>query len=586
MGVLNIFFFTRSRCFGIAIFSVCFLYVSNVFLTFGFSNLNSQIPILSNYILLSKSMIVCFFIFSFLFWIYISRKTLNNSEAERGFLELKWLVLFLLLTLLFYNVYVNSTSVSLARTTNLFGDEDFHFGAINSVYSLIISPIDAFFNISDINTFFGRYPLLHHYISALTGSSEYLFRDGQAYSYFSLVFLVAVTCWLSPLGRLTGLISIFALGFSPLAYSYLSNLYSDVYIPIFTLLGFISLYSFSKTNSWKWFVIGCGFFSLVVFLRQHMLPTFMVGILGLLFFVFKNYGFTKRTIFLMILTLIVCVVPIFIYLITVTMFFHSDAGRVSLSNVFEQDLYLFVLMFFVYIPSAFFIFYRSNAFGWVGVFLLLSVLGQLSLYMLFEPGWMPWSRNYLSFSGQFIFFMLLAFSTEKKLICSLRKYYVALSAMVLFSLSGIYSYKNNDVLFGENENIMPYEEVLNYLTNNMKNEPSAFYFQVPVYGPTAFHRLLDINGKYGALTYRFAFVKGPDIGNPYAFLNSLSCDAKIVVLHWRSGASLPSIIRNTLFFEKYNPSSGLPFEIVYEIASPLSEGRKGLMVVRRISSCE
>jgi hypothetical protein len=371
---------------------------------------------------------------------------------------------------------------------------------------------------------------------------------------------------------------------SPLLYSYVDNHYCDGLIPPLMVIVCISVYGALSGQGRYWSVLAIASAALLPFLRYHMLPTTMVtwlvlGIAG------KEMPWLNRastTWARWIAQSAVLLPPIMIYM-GLKLFYHTDAGRLSISNIPQQEFSLFLLMSVVYVPALILVLLTDRLNRNQYLFVVCSLLAQLPLMLMFDPGWIPWSRNYLAFSGQVAFLGAVAYATcDKPMLVK----QAALALTILAGGAGIVSAQKNDVLFGENENRIGYDKALQYIQDNYSKD--TVYFQTPLYGPYAFDGLL-YGPRFAGLNARIVRINpapATPLGEPYLLLRSLPCEARVAILHWRKSASLPLVMRNGLVMEKYNQNAGLPFKVVFEAADEHSEGRKGIMVVERVGSCD
>jgi hypothetical protein len=550
---------------------------SNIILVYWDINLYEKIMLFSLFIIPSLILIYMYLRQG------IEKNNINIMHSYKFYL---YIVCIVLVTAFFNYLIIYP---DLSRPINLFGDEDFHIISTFNYNSIIFNTSHFQLNTDNIIQSVGRYPGLHHFLASIVGSKDYYFRDAQFYLYFLFLGLTIVILLISRINsKLSIYLTLLLFLLSPLNITYFENYYIDLLIPFLVFTTLVAIYSYAETKDNFWLLIAIFSILITPFLRQHMLPTSIIFSLATMLIAYKNYHKKPLKYVLITLIFLTALFPLLFYIYTITNYYHNDQTRVFIKNIFKQDYPILILLSPIYIPAIIFLnnlFIKKDFFIFVA---LTSLFAQLLLYGMFEPGWMPWSRNYLSFVGQ-IFFLVIFINKKKDIKIFIKNNLSFILLFILIFISSVYYSKNNNTLFSENENRIRYDYALNYIQKNYSPNKKIF-FQVPIAVPATLNFILDYEN-FNLQDFDrnrlipILLASQDKLGNPYLFLNSLDCRADLALIHWRSPTSFSSAI-NYLSFEKFNASSNIPFRIVYEHSEPIHRGKVGLMIVERIEKCK
>lgn len=361
---------------------------------------------------------------------------------------------------------------------------------------------------------------------------------------------------------------------SPILLSFTLVKYIDIWQVYFLFLTFYFIWKNETVENSRYFlliVISC---SLLPLFRENILPTCVVIYCYLVFCIIKM----PRTNWLRsFIALGLSVMPIFIFMMLKAYSGMAEAGRLSLVNVVDQDYSLFVLMLFFYIPFTFlaliYLFksigqkYKENVFVQV---LLASLFVQAIVYFLFEPGWIPWTRNYLMLFPQLFLVSLLGCIHYYSSIKMVR---VLLIFVLIANVFGLYALKNGSKYFFENEINTSYEGLANYISLNAdKFEGQLIHSQMP----NLYHPSLDRLGIRNKLSRKFERYAS------FPRLQYLSKGGKYYLFHWRESSTLVPRINQMPSIAKPNNAQLKGFNILYQYIDPWSNGARGYLLLEKV----
>ncbi|MEK7397661.1 MAG: hypothetical protein AAB116_12085 [Candidatus Poribacteria bacterium] len=479
------------------------------------------------------------------------------------------------------------------------GDEDFHFGMTSLVSGylaqyfhgeipghmapsalrypdamLILNTlfVNPFFGNQD-NSFWHRFPLLIPYLGLVVivyAVALNILRDFRASLLLSLPIAVC-----------------------PIMLSLTSEKYLDVGHPFFFFLASFFLYEAIRTSDFRMAILSglsSGFLSLI---RDNSAPTTMLygGALLLLGFMGSEADLFRK--------LRNAVVPFLAATVPFVMFYflkqkttNIDVDRLRLANVFEQDYILFFRMAVIYLPipsvlGIFAFFHGTVRHNFAILVIFGSLVAQLMIYGLFQPGWMPWTRNYMMFLGQALFMGLLAIH---QLIQFAKKLRPALLAISVFGLGlnvfvGATELGRNRI-FHENENRFAYDQLMLFLAENQTefgNE--TLYLHVPIEIPTSFEKAVqtaNVRFRFWPVYFDEQKVSFNNFMGFEDFIQRLPSDFRYLIYCWRNPQTLSMVINNYPHPQKPSSEQLKNYRVLLEAIDPWSEGRYGLMLLQKI----
>lgn len=407
--------------------------------------------------------------------------------------------------------------------------------------------------------------------------------------------LAATTCaWRISASRITAIVAGGCCCLSPLMLSYTTDKYLDLWHPPVFLMAVSHLAAFlssprDKAASGWLAALYCGLLTLV---RENAFPTtfLFAAILGVV--MWRDIGF--RTAFRAVL---LATMPFVLFYLAKSLSGASaiDTGRLTLANLSRQDYAAFFGWLPYYLPwetvglLASVVFFRAAPVRGATPGLIVAALSlavQLFIYAVFEPGWMPWTRNYLMFSGQLAFCAIVGFhawssaATRWRRNCRL----AAIGAAAIYMLHLDCTALRHSVRFHENEMKFDFRAARRVLETREQSQAAPVYVHITIVAPLAQFRYFAGSGinlvpvLYGtARADRANFMRWP------LFAERLPSDAQLALFCYRETHTGPSIIREMPQVPRPRDTeiaqSG--WRVVQDLPDPLAEGRIGMLVLER-----
>jgi hypothetical protein len=419
-------------------------------------------------------------------------------------------------------------------------------------------------------------------------------RLGLVFPYLGLVVGATVCAWRLSRSQIFSLLVGTVVALSPLNLSFATDKYLDLGHPAVFLLASFHLVSFlrdpRKADGSAWL---CALYAgILPLVRENAIPTTLlyVATISVVLLIQRRIQLTLRC-------GVVAVAPFAVYYLAKISAGASsiDTTRLSFSYVSQQDYGLFFQWLPFYLPiefaglvllvvlisrTDFLKEYRAGV-----VIVLASFFAQLLIYAVFEPGWMPWTRNYLMFSGQLLFLAVLAFSVFMRAVPArglVAHSTLAIGAICLLALD----LKELPRLgrFHENELKYDYRELREIIERTSSTPGERVYFQIPIIVPASLLRyfrgasfvaepvLFD-----GQRADRRNFMSWSD------FAQRVPHEAKTAVFHYRSSTVLPQAIREHPQQSRPTPQqiSEAGWKTIADIPVALADGKSGMLLLRR-----
>jgi hypothetical protein len=265
---------------------------------------------------------------------------------------------------------------------------------------------------------------------------------------------------------------------------------------------------------------------------------------------------------------------------------NMDGSRLSFHFLSEQNYFVFFQSSIFYLP-------------WIPIFILLpwswkklskpslyaviiavlSFGAQLFLYGLFQPGWMPWSRNYLMFYGQILFIAwILSDELQGKTFKWLTP--LALLIQVGFQLTLFPELKNN-ILFHENEIIYNYPAVFHQLSHNrLIKECPEVVANVPLSKSESWRRAESLFPPKIKFTILRQLNQEPRFQNFKDFLNEVNEQKVCLLYHYRKNITQIPFLSSNFNAERPDLDSLKNFEVLIDFIDPISQGRNGILLLK------
>jgi len=314
------------------------------------------------------------------------------------------------------------------------------------------------------------------------------------------------------------------------------------------------------------------------------------------------------------LLLALAALPGLLYTALKTSFNNIDASRLHLSNLPEQDYATFFIFLWVYMPPLvlagviWLIWWvvRRRPQRWLyGDHLVVGALWvclglQMALLFLFEPHWIPWSRNYLTFYGPLMVLGVLGIARladvirnrwPRLLLASPAATVPAVMAVAIgLELAVTLPEVHRDVIFNEPGSLIAYDQLFACMQKHPEElAGQTVYMQVPGGVPYGFNfawrnegwRIKDIIRtvtpvRWGDGYFRQLFAPLDEI------LRHVPPDWQFLMYHWREPRTWSPAIQA---WYALKPTSLPPSSrILCEIVDPHSDGTKGVMLIQRLAA--
>jgi hypothetical protein len=463
------------------------------------------------------------------------------------------------------------------------GDEDFHFPVSKLMQEYLSSYLHG-----EIPAGPGplvlRYPSLFYLVFALfpnlsfdSPSYGFFQRLPLAIPYFALVWATYSFTYRITKNNLYSLLMSCLTATSPVLLCYTSDKFLDIGHPILFFVGFLSLLLGVRGNrSSLAIAIWCA--SLMPLVRDNALPSALL----LATFV-AVHELVERRIVSAVIALLVGCWPGAAYYVLKSLASSVDSARLSVSNLAQQDYGLLFAFLPVYIPWAVVLLclysivsLRRSSGIWMPVVILSSVGAQLAIYALFEPGWMPWSRNYLMFFGQFLALGVYALSVVPAERGQLVK--VMLSMNIATNVYLNYSELNKNRIFHEVSVMYRYDQLMDFIKKNPVLVPpqAEIAMSVPVAIPLSF-RIEQQGANLKPIYYADSAADWRSLMSFEEFVRRVPERHKLLLYHWRTSRALFKASGSSVS-RPSNEQLGA-YRILFESVDPLSDGASGFLLL-------
>jgi len=504
---------------------------------------------------------------------YLSKIQIYNHYAGKTFI-------IILIVLLLCSPWLN-------LPIHTWGDEDHHF----QIFSAQISYLKQYLSFQipegpapSVN----RYPSLVNlislpFISILWGNSLLILLQ-RISSIITLVFLIY---FLFKVIKKNGLDLVSQFNFvvayicTPLLFSFITDRYLDVAHPFFMCVSIWFAIQTSKYKIKNYALTAALLGGLTSLVRDNTFPFNFVLSLCLAGICWQKFDFKFS-----IKILILASLPTLIYiLVKQNASGLVDSQRLSLSNIVNQDLGLFFNFWFFYFPIC------SSVLFFLGVkklfeerhyliiiLVFFTLFFQLFLYLVFQPGWIPWARNYLMFYGCIVAISLYGY------INYIQKNQLLRILMILTILTNFFIYfflfKNNK-FFHQNEIVFRYDEALTDLKDlNLKK--GDLYMNAPLLVPYSLTKeISDANINPNIFYPHLNKLNGFKFLTFKEILSDLN-KQKYILFHFREAKSFMSILNNFPFVRRPTEEELRGFKILRTYFDPWSENQNGLMIIENM----
>ncbi len=491
----------------------------------------------------------------------------------------------------------------LNRPPNTYGDEDFHFQATLAITHYI----SAFF---------------HGTLSSTPAPEAYRY-SGLMYLLFSLVTILNKHIYLSPFIQRIGLLIPFlfmglitficaytllknkilsflftlVISTSPLLLAFTTDKYLDIgHVPLFFLLFTCLYWGISKKNINALTLAGV-IASLMPLIRENAIPTTLLisAFLGL----YGTFIYPKRFSWATLIAT-ATILPFLLFYYFKLHFLAIDTDRLSLHNAFHQDYQALFKMAFIYFNpiiltfSVIALFWKDNNTRLVIALIFASIFGQLAIYALFQPGWMPWSRNYLMFHSQFIFLALLGIRWIQQYSLKLKStLHLLLIFAILFNCFLDKHQLNRNQFFHEIEIRYDYLALFNYLSTTQDiPKKSVIYLQAPIAIPYSFRYSQEIIENKRGKPFSFSLHLIEKNHQAASFENMMTFNqfiklaphhAQYFLFHWWVPGSDIKIISTYPQVLRPTPTELAHYQVLFKSYDPWSDGKAGLMLLKHVT---
>jgi hypothetical protein len=493
----------------------------------------------------------------------------------------------------------------LSRPPNTFGDEDWHFKATLAIANYISLFIHGHAAPNAAPEAYRYGDLMYLLLSIPTIVNKNLYfspffqRIGLIIP-FLLTNLITFICARQLLrNQMLAILFTIVISTSPLLLSFTIDNYLDIgHAPIFLIIMSCLYWGVKKNNIYLLTLAGI-FASLAPLVRENAIPTtvlisLFLGLYGSLIYP-KNLKWST-------LISIITILPFALFYYFKTHYTSIDADRLSILNIFHQDYMSFFKMLFFYlnpfiiILSLFSLLWTDKKTRLIVAFIIASLSGQLLIYALFQPGWIPWSRNYMMFYSQLIFLSLLGiswlhtYSSKFKIVTAM-----LLILAIIFNCILDKSQLNKNKYFHEIEIQYNYLSFFDYLYNSHDavKPNSLIYLQVPIATPYSFQYSQEAmrNKHQNPLSVSFKQIEMNH--QPAAMENMMTFrqltkimpkDAHYILFHWWIPNSKINILSIYPHIPKPTQQELINYKILFENADPGSNGNAGIMLLKKYNT--
>ncbi len=485
----------------------------------------------------------------------------------------------------------------LQRTIDTWGDEDFHFSMVQFVANYMARYLRGDIPAEMLPRGY-RYPDLLPTIDALL-ANEAWGTTGAPWAYrISLgvwsVATAGVGYWAAR--RLIGdrrvsLALALLLATSPLLLCYATERYLDIAHPLFAILLFVELYALiaSPTSTAAYSVIAAaGFLS---FVRDNTAPTTLLTVLVAAGYVFWHRAPGWRRWAHAALMVLAGVAPLLAYYRFKSLSTSVDAGRVALRHLSAQNYSDFFMMFpyyvpFVFVVLAFFAPTGDNKRRIAAASCFVSLGAQLFAYAVFQPGWMPWSRNYLMFYGQVVACGLIG---AQALLTTWPRFRPAVLLLCVAGTTWNVWASSREL----GRNVVFHEAVLRYdyprlfeaLAGGVLPAGATLYMNYPS-DDTAWamaaglHPIGDVKVEKIKFDPKTSGYSLRDFMTFAELRERLPQEAEYVLFHWHEPTTRVPILANWKNAPRPTSTELADFEILGEFVDPISTGHNGMVLLR------
>ena len=507
-----------------------------------------------------------------------------------------FLGLSVLTSLIFWYLWVYP---SLYRSMNVWGDEETHFVISAAFTEYIGKYLHLEFPVS-AGPYCVRYPNTMYLWGQWFLNPFTKLVDTPLSQRISLLFpylgTAAVSFLISlHLLRKSGLALLLTLAYvsSPLLLSYTADKYLDIGHPVLFSLSSYWIYQLILVRSEYAALMAALAVSVLFSVRDNSAPTTLLYSVVIFIFFSPWGGFApkglrswKKSGFFFLTAFF----PLFAYVAIKTGVNQGDVARLSINHIFSQNYRDFFSHLLLEIPLVTLLFLLPGALVFTGKkleqektigigVLLLSCFGQLGIYSIFQPGWMPWSRNYLMFCGQIFVCALIAFAEIMRFGKKGIQVAAVVSVVIVFAFNlvfGSLELKSNR-FFHENEFHYEYQTLFKELVK------SNF---IPR-GSTVFTNFTDTTSLlYSAKQVGFPLEHYPRtmVGGLLVsfenFVQSATKGARYFLFHYRNPQSAMPILKNNYPVNHRPTESELEgFKILIDLPDPGSNQKIGMILL-------
>lgn len=285
--------------------------------------------------------------------------------------------------------------------------------------------------------------------------------------------------------------------------------------------------------------------------------------------------------------LTLAMLPFAVYYTAKSNYTNRDKELTSLLNVFLQDhasLALYSLLYLgpvvLALAGAAFLSWRKHALLILAA--LVALVGAHTIYAMFDPGYMPWSRNYLLYYAPLLMLVALgAESIRSHSIAAGRKLTWALTAAVALNIGISFLCLDDNRFFHESEAVFDEAKIARYLRDHRTRfegrvlasarpaHMGAWQEWVPNF--TSLSSLKEFDHP----AYRGSFVPF------HRVIRRLHPEAPFLLFYWFENHSRPKIFREIPRAPKPRPDELKGFIVLVEAPDRWSGGKSGVMLLAR-----
>lgn len=469
---------------------------------------------------------------------------------------------------------------NLSASVHTFGDEDHHLLTTRETWQYLRTYFSGTLPTGGGPNAY-RYPgLIYFWAQFFSGFSPVV----GFYERLSLFFPFAATslvaflwCRLEAIAILPSVIFGLLFATSPLLLTYTTDFYLDIGHPVLAIAAFALLARFFRGSN-RSGVGSAVCASLLFFVRDNALPTTAVVAFALfcqtLYRDRSPRGFRRGTV-LGVLTLL----PPVLYLVLKTRATLVDTARLSVQNLFLQDYVTFFAYLLFYCGPYFLLGALTRRRLFLGL-LALAFVGELLVYGLFQPGWIPWSRNYMMFLGPLAGMGILGLASLPRNPTAYRAALGILGLQVVFQGYGLIAQFNRNEYFHENEIRFEYREFFARIARETPDACAAgILTNVPIAIPWSWRQALPALGP----CQLSPIVASP--GSPFADFSELlkqhaARPTPFFIYQWRRARTHIPVLQ--ALPSAPPPPRDLPqgVKLLFSQPDPWSEGEAGLALYR------